>query len=61
MNAKCLDKNVIYMCHVKKSENDEGMNYTGIILLKTVVTGIRTLSNTSKKQIQQSSQNMYGN
>ena len=30
LNNKCLDKNVIYLCHVKESINDEGQYYIGL-------------------------------
>ena len=30
LNGTCLEKSVIYKCHVKKSENDEGMHYIGL-------------------------------
>jgi len=30
LNGKCLEKSVIYMCNVKASEQDEGLNYIGL-------------------------------
>ena len=30
LNGKCRDKNVIYLCNVKSSEADQGVNYIGL-------------------------------
>ena len=30
LDGTCLEESVIYKCHVKKSENDEGIHYIGL-------------------------------
>ena len=31
LNGTCLEESVIYKCHVRKTENDEGKQYIGLI------------------------------